>query len=139
MGWLLDTNVLSELRKGQSAHPNVRAWAVSARRERQYLSVLSLGEIHSGIERIRGKDPGQAVALEVWLKDLKNRYAAETLPVCVAVAERWGVLNSLRTFPAVDGLLAATAWVHRLRIVTRNTSDFLDAGVEVFNPFDSGR
>jgi len=135
MAWLLDTNIVSELRKGRAAHPNVLAWTASVRREKQFLSVLSLGEIHRGIQQIRGRDSVQADALEQWFSLLKKRYATEILPVCESVAERWGDLNARRSFPVVDGLLAATARVHHLRIATRNTADFSGAGVEVHNPF----
>jgi predicted nucleic acid-binding protein len=136
MGILLDTNILSELRKGGSANPNVRAWQARVRTETQWLSVLSLGEIRQGIETIRRKDLRQANALEDWLSGIELNFAGEILPVCGQVAAEWGRLNATRSLPVIDGLLAATASVHRLRIATRNVSDFIDTGVLVENPFE---
>lgn len=138
MGVLLDTNVLSELRKGSRADTNVRAWVEKVAREPQWISVLSLGEIRQGIERIRLKDPAQADVLEAWLNTLEREYPETILPVCGRVAAEWGWLNGRRTRPVIDGLLIATARVHGLRIATRNVKDFVDAGVGLENPFAGG-
>ena len=135
MAWLLDTNVVSELRKGSAANPNVLAWAASIRRDRQFLSVLTLGEIHKGILRIRERDPAQSRALEEWFHTLKSKYDRSFLPICETVATQWAELNLHRTLPVIDGLLAATARVYHLRIATRNVRDFEGTGVEVVNPF----
>jgi predicted nucleic acid-binding protein len=134
--YLLDTNVLSELRKGRRAHPGVRAWAASTAGERHFISVLSLGEIRKGIEILRRKSPDQCAAFERWIARLKQDYEQDILPVCPSVAERWGRLNAARSLPVVDGLLAATALEYRLKVVTRNTVDFTGTGVEVVNPFE---
>ena len=136
MAWLLDTNIVSELRKGRHANENVRAWASSIQLERQYISVLTLGEINRGILKISDKDHGQAESLTVWFTRLKIQFAGDVLPVSAAVAEQWGKLNAQRTLPVVDGLLAATALILRLRIATRNSTDFEGTGVKVRNPFD---
>jgi predicted nucleic acid-binding protein len=135
MSWLLDTNILSELRKGARADPKVREWAQRECLQRQWVSVLSLGEIRKGIELIRVKDPHQAEHLDDWLHRLSIEYRDFILPVCGQVAEQWGRLQAVRSLPVVDSLLAATASVHRLRLVTRNTADFQGLGVEVINPF----
>lgn len=137
MAILLDTNILSELRKGRRADANVRAWQVRVQGERQWLSVLSLGEIRRGIETIQRKDADQAKALERWLLGIELNFAEETLPVCGRVAAEWGRLNARRNLPVIDGLLAATARVHGLRIATRNGSDFEGTGVPVENPFEA--
>ena len=133
---LLDTNVLSELRKGRRTHPGVRAWAASTAGERHFISVLSLGEIRKGIEILRRKSPDQCAAFERWIARLVQDYDQDILPVCPSVAERWGRLTAARSLPVVDGLLAATALEYRLKVVTRNTFDFTGTGVEVVNPFE---
>ena len=136
MGWLIDTNILSELRKGRRADARVLAWADSVRFEPQFISVLSLGEIRKGIEMVRSKDAKQALALEAWMENLKSGYAEAVLPVCSRVADVWGHLQAERTLPVIDGLLAATARVHYLKIATRNTEDFQELGIDVVNPFE---
>jgi predicted nucleic acid-binding protein len=136
MSWLLDTNVLSELRKGPGADPKVRRWAAGTLQDPHYISVLSLGEIRKGIEHLRKKSPSQCPALERWLTQLQADYAENLLLISEEVAERWGRLMAVRTLPVVDGLLAATALVHNLTIATRNIGDFKTAGVKVMNPFE---
>jgi len=135
MGFLLDTNVLSELRKGERADPGVLRWIESVRFERQAISVLSIGEIRRGILIVQKRDPDQARALKHWLEGLVKMYREETLLIGTEVAWAWGNLNAKRTFPSTEGLLAATAKVHRLCIATRNIRDFEGAGVDVVNPF----
>lgn len=135
MSWLLDTNVVSELRKGYKADSFVRSWAQRTCKDRQAISVLTLGEIRKGIEQLRGKDSHQAETLDLWLLDLTQRYKEDILPVCEAVSDEWGRLNMKRTLPVIDGLLAATARVYGLTIATRNISDFEGVGVTVVNPF----
>ncbi len=136
MAILLDTNILSELRKGNRADPHVLAWQLRVQGEKQMISVLSLGEIRKGIESVRRKDSDQAKALERWLSGIELNFARETLPICGRVATEWGRLNSARSLPVIDGLLAATARVHGLRIATRNVTDFKGLGVTVENPFE---
>jgi predicted nucleic acid-binding protein len=135
MSWLLDTNILSELRKGNRADDNVKAWADRVRRDPQWISVLSLGEIRKGIEQIRQTDPKQAGHLDDWLLTLSGQYSDLILPVCSRVADVWGRLQVERSLPVVDSLLVATASVHRLRIATRNVADFTGLGIEVVDPF----
>ena len=135
MPYLLDTNVLSELRKGRNADASVRRWATQVGSDRHFISVLSLGEIRKGIEVLRRRAPKQCAPLEDWLGTLRLHYSEDILPVSEQVCHTWGCLMAERTFPAVDGLLAATAQTHHLTIATRNTSDFEGAGVRVVNPF----
>ncbi|HZN18702.1 MAG TPA: type II toxin-antitoxin system VapC family toxin [Micromonosporaceae bacterium] len=137
MAYLLDTNVVSELRK-ITPNLHVLAWRQSQRHAEAYISTLVVGEIRQGIERVRPRDPVQADALERWLVGLVPAYRDRILPVTVAIAEEWGRLNALpRPLPVVDGLMAATAKVHGLTFVTRNVSDVARAGVKLLNPFEA--
>lgn len=134
MTWLVDTNVLSELRKGDRAHPGVRAWFTGARDEDLHTSVLVLGEIRRGIESLRRRDVPSALALEQWLARLTTSFGDRVLVVDVRIADRWGALGAPDPIPTVDGLLAATALVHDLTLVTRNVRDVATTGVRVLDP-----
>ncbi|MBI2776005.1 MAG: type II toxin-antitoxin system VapC family toxin [Chloroflexi bacterium] len=134
MTWLLDTNVLSELRKGVRANSGVRAWFADVEEDELFTSVLVLGEIRRGIESIRRRDETAAMALEQWLARLASTFRERVLPVDARVADRWGALNVPDPVPSVDGLLAATAMVHDLVLVTRNTRDVERTGVRVLDP-----
>lgn len=134
MSWLVDTNVLSELRKGDRAHAGIRAWFTDAREAELFTSVLVLGEIRRGIESIRRRDAPSAMALEQWLERLVSDFADRVLPVDARVADRWGCLNVPDPIPTVDGLLVATALVHDLVMVTRNVRDVERTGVRLWDP-----
>ena len=134
MSWLLDTNVLSELRKGDRADAGLRSWFASTREEDLFTSVLVLGEIRRGIESIRRRDATAAAALEQWLFRITTTFSDRVLPVDARVADRWGVLNVPDPVPTVDGLLAATALVHDLVLVTRNTRDVAATGAVLLDP-----
>jgi len=134
MSWLVDTNILSELRKGDRADPGVRAWFGEARDEDVFTSVLVLGEVRRGIESIRRRDEPSALALEQWLARLISDFSGRILAIDAAVSDRWGVLNVPDPVPTVDGLLAATALVHDLILVTRNTRDVAKTGVRFLDP-----
>jgi toxin FitB len=134
-GYLLDTNVASELRKRGRANPKVVAWFQSVEESDLFLSVLVLGEIRKGIEQVLLADPAQAQALERWLIGLERMYAERLLPVSAAVADRWGRLSALRPISTIDGLLAASALVHDLTLVTRHAPDVAHTGVKLLNPF----
>lgn len=138
MSWLVDTNVLSELRKGQRANADIRSWFADAREEELFTSVLVLGEIRRGIESIRRRDAPSALALEQWLKRLATDFGDRVLPIDARVADRWGGLNVPDSIPTVDGLLAATALVHDLVLVTRNIRDVERTGVRVLDPAAGG-
>ena len=137
MSLLLDTNIVSELRKGGRADPGVRVWFESVNDFEIHLSVLALGEIRRGIERIRSKDPKQAISLDRWLQRLTREHADRILPVDRRVAEQWGRFSAGRSGSPVDALMAATAFVHELTLVTRNTRDIAWTGVAYLNPFDA--
>lgn len=134
MTWLIDTNILSELRKGERANSGVRAWFADVEEDELFTSVLVLGEIRRGIESIRRRDETAAMALEQWLARLASTFRERVLPVDVRVADRWGALNVPDPVPSVDGLLAATAMVHDFVLVTRNTRDVERTGVRVLDP-----
>ena len=135
MTYLLDANVLSELRKGPRCNAHVAAWFSNVADEELCLSVLVVGEIRKGIEAIRRRDPRRAGTLERWLARVARDHAERILPVDRAVAEEWGRLSAVRTVSVVDVLLAATASVHGLTLVTRNVHDIEWTGVPCLNPF----
>jgi predicted nucleic acid-binding protein len=138
LSYLLDTNVISELRKGERAHPGVSAWLAEVADEEIFFSVLTIGEIRRGIESVRRRDPDSAAALDRWLALLSEAHADRILPVDRAIAEEWGRMNVPDPLPVVDGLLAATARVLGLTLVTRNVGDVEGAGVELLDPFKRG-
>ncbi|MBO3745466.1 type II toxin-antitoxin system VapC family toxin [Streptosporangiaceae bacterium NEAU-GS5] len=134
MAYLLDTNVASELTKSRP-HPAVSAWLEAAPGPALYLSVLVVGEIRQGIERVRDRDPVKAAVFESWLTRLEHGFADRIVPVDLKVARQWGLLNAKATLPVVDGLLAATALAYGWTLVTRNTKDFARASVPLLDPF----
>jgi toxin FitB len=138
LSYLLDTNVVSELRKAERGDRAVMAWFDGTDDEELQLSVLVLGELRQGVERLRLRDPVAARRLDAWLARLAEGYEGRILPVDERVAETWGRLNVPDPLPAVDGLLAATALVHELTLVTRNTRDVARTGVKLLNPFTEG-
>ena len=131
----MDTNIISELQKKQRADKNVQAWFDKTAEHELFLSVLVIGEIRLGIERLRRRDLAQALCLEKRLLKLQAKMATRILPVSEAVANRWGQINSGDPLPIIDGLLAATAIEHNLTLVTRNVSDVERSGVRLLNPF----
>ena len=139
MTWLVDTNVLSELRKGRRADAGVRRWFEEIADHDLFTSVLVVGELRRGVESIRQRDRAAADVLAQWLEALVERFGDRLLPVDAAVAGRWGELNVAAPVPTVDGLLAATALVHDLTLVTRNTRDVARTGARLLNPFAAGR
>lgn len=134
MAYLLDTCVISELRKPRG-DPGVSAWLADNQPDEAYLSVLTLGEIRRGIELHRSKDTKVAGTLERWLLGLESHYADRILPITAAIADRWGRLSLNQPLPVSDGLIAATALEHKLTIVTRNVANFQRSGVNLINPF----
>ncbi len=134
-GYLLDTNVASELRKGSRANAGVLGWFESVEDSDLFLSVLVAGEIRKGVEQARFTDPAKAQALDLWLAGLERQYADRMLPVTPAVADRWGRLSAIRPISTVDCLLAATALVHDMTLLTRNVADVAGTGVRLLNPF----
>jgi toxin FitB len=135
LSYLLDTNVISELRKGKRADANVIAWFADVVEEEIFLSVLTIGEIRRGTESVRRRDPDSAAALDRWVALLSEALGDRILSVDRAIAEEWGRMNVPDPLPVVDGLLAATARVFGLTLATRNIADVEDTGVELFDPF----
>ena len=137
-GFLLDTNVLSELIKPKP-EAKVVQWIEGTNESSLFLSVLTLGEIRNGVARLRqGARRGR---LEAWLRvDLRGRFQDRILPIDEAIAERWGAISALaaaqgKPLPVIDGLLAATALHHDLTLATRNASDVAATGVSILNPW----
>jgi predicted nucleic acid-binding protein len=135
LSYLLDTNVISELRKGDRANPSVVAWFGGLADEEVYLSVLTIGEVRRGIESVRRRDPDSAAALDSWLARLSEDHRDRILPVDRAISEEWGRMSVPDPLPVIDGLLAATAKVKGLTFATRNVADVKRAGVEILDPF----
>lgn len=134
-GYLIDTNVVSELRKGTRADAGVRAWFEAHAGESLWLSALVVGELRRGVELTRRRDAKTGRALDRWLRGITTDFADQILPVTTEVCEQWAMLNVPDPVPVVDGLLAATALVHDLVLVTRNTADVERTGVPLVNPF----
>ena len=135
MTYLLDTNVLSETRKRQPA-ARVADWIAATPPDRLHVSVLTLGEIEQAIARVRGRgDRDQAFALERWLRDVQAGFEDRVLPITLPIAAAWGRQQYTQPLPVIDALIAATARVHGLTVVTRNVKDFELAGVQVLDPF----
>lgn len=135
MTYLLDTNVISELRR-RNPDPHVLAWYGKVASSDIFVSVLTIGEIRLGIERLRRKDSARADLLEQWLRGLHAVYGDHIINVDADVAEEWGRLNVPDPLPVIDGLLAASAKIRGWTLVTRNTADVARSGVALFNPFD---
>ncbi|MBV9013480.1 MAG: type II toxin-antitoxin system VapC family toxin [Pseudonocardiales bacterium] len=138
MSFLLDTNVLSEMRR-PVPNAGVAAWFDSVESRQLYLSVLTLGEIRQGICRLQRRDQAQAAVFGRWLGGLLHAYSDRVVPITAEVAEEWGRLNVPDPVPVVDGLLAATAKVHGWTLVTRNISDVANTGARLLNPFTGAR
>jgi predicted nucleic acid-binding protein len=135
LSYLVDTNVISELRKRERADPAVQAWFASIADEEIFLSVLTVGEIRQGVERIRRRDPSAASALDRWLDRVVEMHRDRLVPVDRLVAEEWGRMNVPDPLPVIDGLLAATAKITGLTLATRNVGDVERTGVDLVNPF----
>ena len=135
--FLLDTNVISEVRKGGRSDPNVSGWYAGVSESHLFISSLTVGEIRKGIELARQRnDVDQAESLEAWLQRVIEGFLGRILSVDAQVADSWGQMSAIRPIPVVDGLLAATAMVHDFTLVTRNVSDVEGLGVRVLNPFN---
>jgi predicted nucleic acid-binding protein len=135
MSYLLDTNVISELRK-RDPDPHVVAWYSRVTSAEIFVSALTIGEIRLGIERLRRKDGARADLLEQWLRGLRASYGEHIINVDADTAEEWGRLNVPDPLPVIDGLLAASAKIRGWTLVTRNTADIARSGVALLNPFD---
>lgn len=135
MSYLLDTNVVSELRKPH-CDANVRNWASAVDDSSLHLPVIVIGELRAGVERLRRRDPVQASRFDAWLVAALSDFGSRILPVDRAVADRWGLIDgTLGPLPTPDALIAATALTYGLAVVTRNVRDFERTGVTVVNPW----
>lgn len=137
MKFLLDTNVISEIRKRERAHPGVVRWVARTPVEEIGTSVIVLAEIRRGIELKRRADADQAKLLDRWFAQMRTRLGDRVLPIDEPIAEAWALLGIPRPLPMIDGLLAATAKVHGLTLVTRNVADVARTGVSLLDPFSA--
>ncbi|MPZ30459.1 MAG: PIN domain-containing protein [Rhodospirillales bacterium] len=135
MSYLIDTNIISEVREGSRCDANVTKWYASIADDDLFLSTLVLGEIRKGVELARPRDSGKAAALERWLQEVEAAFAGRVLGIDNAVADQWGRMSAIRPIPVIDGLLAATALANGLTLVTRNDRDVAGLGAAVLNPF----
>ena len=135
MTFLLDTNIVSELKRGRKCHPGVEAWHRGQQAGRLWLSVVTLAELRKGIEKLRPRDPTRAALFERWLEEVEADFQDRVIGVDVSVADRWGRVLATTNAPPIDALLAATALVHGLTLVTRNTKDEASTGVGLLDPF----
>lgn len=136
MSLLVDTPVLLELRKGNRGDPNVRAF-LDATSDDLYLSVLTLGEVRSFVERVRRRDTKAARIYDRWLHQIAQDHGERVLPVDEAVVEEWGLLLASGPCPTRDGLIAATALAYDLTLLTRKTPALERTGVRLIDPFIS--
>lgn len=136
MSYLLDTNVLSETRR-RNGNARVQAFVAGLDRRDIHISVLTLGEIRRGTLAMTFADPAFTERLLHWLAEIERVNAERIHPVTKEIAYRWGELTIGRTRSATDAILAATASVHDLTVLTRNVRDFADFGVRVLNPWDA--
>jgi predicted nucleic acid-binding protein len=136
VAFLLDTNVVSELRRPRPDR-HVREWLEGVASVDLHLSVLVTGEIRRGIELLRPREPERAASLDQWIEGLVVAYGDRLLPVSTSVADAWGRLSSLRTLPVADGLMLATAKVNGLTLVSREAAALSDLGVPTLSPWEA--
>jgi predicted nucleic acid-binding protein len=136
-GYLLDTNLISETRKGR-ADAGVMAFLAAADSAGLFLSDLTLGELRKGVEAKRRTDSAMAAPLGAWVDGIESTFADRVLPVDAAAARLWGELSAGRSLPVIDTLIAATAITRGLTLVTRNTRDVASTGVPLVDPWQGG-
>jgi hypothetical protein len=137
MSYLVDTNVISEVRRVRGDR-RVKDWFSGLPADEIYLSVVTIGELRQGIEGLRRRDAGQAALLDAWLDGLKRIFADRVLKVSSGIAEEWGRLNVSNPLPPMDALLAATAKVRNMTLVTREDRALARTGVSLLNPWTDG-
>jgi len=135
--YLLDTNVVSELRK-RKPHAAVVAWLRSLQEDQLFLSAVTMGELQSGVELTREQDPDRAAEIELWVDQLSDSY--QVLPMDTSCFREWGrLIHGTSDQLIEDGMIAATARVHGFIVATRNERDFKHLDVRVFNPFKASQ
>jgi predicted nucleic acid-binding protein len=137
--FLVDTNVISELRRGRNAAAAVTAWFAAVPAEHIFTSVVVLGEVRRGIERLARRDKLQAEVLERWYASMRQQLGTRVLPVDEPIMMVWSRITVPDPLPAYDGLIAATALVNNMTVVTRNTTDFRRVGVPAVDPWSEKR
>lgn len=133
-GYLLDTNIVSELRRPlrlKKLDDLIKNQPLSS----LYISVLTVGELRKGFVKLKRKEEIRSANLASWIDGVISFYGERILPVDMQIAMQWAQISAVRTLPAIDTLLAATAIVHDLTLVTRNTKDVADTGVQLLNPW----
>ena len=136
MPYLIDTNVVSELRKKCRCDKSVAAWQDSIKDEDVYISAISMMEIKAGVIGARRKNPEFSQVLNEWYEmQVKPAFHNRVIPIDLSVSECCSILLNQRTRPLADALIAATANVHGLTLATRNTPDFADTGIDIVNPW----
>ena len=136
-GYLLDTNVVSELRKPKP-HGAVLTWLKQLQESQIYVSAVTIGELQAGVERTRGQDPHKAAQIQSWIDLLEESY--QVLPMDSSCFREWArLMNGKPDDLLEDLMIAATARIHELTVATRNERDFASVAVQVFNPFKAIR
>jgi len=134
--YLIDTNVISEARKGSKANIGVRNFFAKVNPSDLYIAVQTIGELRRGVQSIRHRgDVNQAKQLEAWLDMVVSQYADRVLSFNIDCAQVWGALMSPHPHHAIDKQIAAIALIYDMKVVTRNIDDFLQTGVQLQNPF----
>ena len=136
MAYLIDTNIISEIQKGNKADPGVKKWYATVDEDQIYLSVLVMAELQQGIELLRRRDVKQAKILDKRMRTFRETMEDRILPINLNIAMRWAKNNVPDRFPVIDGLLAATAIEYDLTLVTRNVKDVERSGARLLNPFE---
>ena len=139
MSYLIDTNVLSEIRKGVGADRAVLDWWSSINENDIHLSVVAMGEVYRGIEKLSRVDPARGKMFLDWIEEVIEAFDGRIIGIDLEAAVIWGKITSGRSLPLTDALLAATALSRNLTLVTRNTRDIHDTGVRYLNPFAESR
>ena len=136
MRYLLDTNTVSEPTR-KRPDPKAAAWLRAVDQAALYVSVLTLGEIENGITKLARRNPEAASTLSVWAQVIRLDFSDRIVAIDMEIAATWGRISAERLIPVIDGLLAATALVHGMTLVSRNVRDFSNTGVTVLNPWEA--
>lgn len=136
MNYLLDTNTVSEPKRKRPDH-KAAAWLHGVDQTALYISVLTLGEIKSGIIKVARKNPAAANTLSEWAQGIRRDFSNRIIGIDLEIAETWGRISAERSLPVIDSLLAATALVRGMTFVTRNVRDIGGTGVAILNPWET--